>query len=261
MQAGAHLRAPFFDAYELAQSAAPDLAVARYRVELADSDRATAFGRIMPQVTLFGQFSDNRIEYDSELSVADQNFTDRGTAYSSVSHYSTCLMVRSFCLEFVKKQSQNEFAVAEAELLSLLMETFLGVLLADADLEQYETELKALERQLKEATALYERSLLPVTEVLETQTRTDTLRADLIMARGNTLIAREELSQLTGEDVEALASVADTFTLVNRFPSALAASQQASLNSPVVAAAEAAVDAARKQVDRERARRYPGRST
>ena len=28
----------------------------------------------MPQVTLFGQFSDNRIEYDSELSVADQNF-------------------------------------------------------------------------------------------------------------------------------------------------------------------------------------------
>ena len=70
-------------------------------------------------------------------------------------------------LEFVKKQSQNEFAVAEAELLSFLMETFLGVLLADADLEQYETELKALERQLKEATALYERSLLPVTEVLE----------------------------------------------------------------------------------------------
>ena len=157
----------------------------------------------------------------------------------------------------MKKQSQNEFAVAEAELLSFLMETFLGVLLADADLEQYETELKALERQLKEATALYERSLLPVTEVLETQTRTDTLRADLIMARGNTLIAREELSQLTGEGVGALASVADTFALVNRCPSALAASQQASLNSPVVAAAEAAVDAARKQVDRERARRLP----
>ena len=77
------------------------------------------------------------------------------------------------------------------------------------------------------------------------------------MARGNTLIAREELSQLTGEGVGALASVADTFALVNRFPSALAASQQASLNSPVVAAAEAAVDAARKQVDRERARRLP----
>ena len=73
--AGAHSSAlTFFDAYELAQSAAPDLAVARYRVELADSDRATAFGRIMPQVTLFGQFSDNRIEYDSELSVADQDF-------------------------------------------------------------------------------------------------------------------------------------------------------------------------------------------
>ena len=59
---------------------------------------------------------------------------------------------------------------------------------------------------------------MPVTEVLEAQTRTDTLRADLIMARGNTLIAREELSQLTGEGVGVLASVADTFALVNRFP-------------------------------------------
>ena len=257
--AGAHSSAlTFFDAYELAQSAAPDLAVARYRVELADADRATAFGRILPQVTLFGQFSDNRIEYDSELSVADQDFYGQryGVQFSqSLLNVSDGLEVSR--LEFVKKQSQNEFAVAEAELLSFLMETFLGVLLADADLEQYETELKALERQLKEATALYERSLLPVTEVLETQTRTDTLRADLIMARGNTLIAREELSQLTGEGVGALASVADAFALVNRFPSALAASQQASLNSPVVAAAEAAVDAARKQVDRERARRLP----
>ena len=88
------------------------------------------------------------------------------------------------------------FAVAEAELLSFLMETFLGVLLADADLEQYETELKALERQLKEAPH-YTSEVFCQSQGVK-QTRTDTLRPDLIMARGNTLIAREELSQLTG---------------------------------------------------------------
>ena len=48
--AGAHPPRSHFDAYELAQSAAPDLAVARYRVELADGDRATAFERILPRL-------------------------------------------------------------------------------------------------------------------------------------------------------------------------------------------------------------------
>ena len=58
----------FLDAYAFAQTAAPDLAVARYKVESRDADRAIALAKILPQANLFGQFSDNRIRYDAELS-------------------------------------------------------------------------------------------------------------------------------------------------------------------------------------------------
>ena len=248
----------FADAYELAQTAATDLAIARYKVESADSDRAVALGRILPQVSLFGQFSDNRIEYDSELSIADQSFY--GQRYGvqlrqSLINVSDGLEISR--LEFVKRQAQEDLAIVEAELLAGLIQSYLTVLLADADLEQSEAELQSLERQLIEATALYDRNLLPVTQLLEVQTRADTVRADVIMARGYTLVAREELSQFIGGEAGVLLDVEDAFALINRFATAEEASKQASLNSPTIAAALAAVDAARKGVDREKATRIP----
>ena len=250
----------FADAYEFAQTAAPDLSVARYKVESADSDRAVALGRILPQLSLFGQFSDNRIEYDSELSIADQSFY--GQRYGvqlrqSLLNVSDGLEISR--LEFVKKQAQEDLAIAETELLSALIQAYLTVLLADADLEQSEAELQSLERQLAEATA-HEKSLLPVTQLLEVQTRADTLRADVIAARGNTLVAREELSKLIGVEIGVLLGVEDSFALINRFATAESASEQASLNSRTISAAMAAVDAARKGVEREKATRIPSSS-
>ena len=248
----------FSSAYELAQSSAPELAIARFKVDSADSQRAVALGSILPQVILFGQFSDNRIQYESELSVADQTFY--GQRYGL--QLSQSLLDLSQGLEvsrlgFVKKQSQEEVAIAETDLLNMLIEAYLTVLLADEDVDQYEAELTSVERQLEEATALYERNLLPVTQVLEIQTRADTVRADVIMSRGKALVAREELSMLVGEPVDELAQVMDEFALLNRFASATDASREASLNSPSIAAAEAALNAAKKAVDAEKANRFP----
>ena len=67
------------------------------------------------------------------------------------------------------------------------------MLLTEESVLQLESELEALDRQLEEANALYERSLLPLTQVLETQTRADTLRADVIYGRGQAAVARENL--------------------------------------------------------------------
>ena len=69
------------------------------------------------------------------------------------------------------------------------------MLLTEESVMQVESELSALERQLDEANALYAKSLLPITGV-ETQSRTDSLRADVFNARGQAAIARERLTQL-----------------------------------------------------------------
>ena len=78
-------------------------------------------------------------------------------------------------------QSEEELAVAETELLAEVVQAYLTVLLAEDTVLQVESELSALEQQLEEANALYSKSLLPVTQVLETQTRTDSLPQMFLM--------------------------------------------------------------------------------
>ena len=56
-----------------------------------------------------------------------------------------------------------------------------------------------------------------MTQLLETQARADTLRADIILADGKTAIAREDLTRLTGrrgvEPVPLASSIALLFSV------------------------------------------------
>ena len=240
------------DAYYKARDSAPELAIARYRVDGAESQRDVARGRVLPQVSAFGQWSENRVEYQGEL-IPDQRYPGERYGFQA----SQSLINMSNWMEYDRQKalvdvSEQELKVTEAQLLGVLVEAYLNVLLSDADLAQLETELEALGQQLEEANALFERSLIPITQVLETQTRADTLRADLIAARGQSAIARENLIALVGtRDIEPM-PVADRVSLSSTAASASDAAIMAFESSPEVAAAEEGVVAARKSIARER---------
>ena len=155
-------------------------------------------------------------------------------------------------LDLVYQQSQEEFHVAERELISLLVQTYLKVLLAESELISYETELLALQTQQAESNALYKKKLVPVTDILEIQSRVDALVADVTMAVGEVAVAREELYQLTGQRNVDLVPVNDLVTLIASPGSIEEAAVAGVINSPAVSAAEKAVSAAQKGVDRER---------
>ena len=147
--------------------------------------------------------------------------------------------------------------MAETQLLVNVTEAYLTVLLAEESVRQLESELEALERQLEEANALYERSLLPVTQVLETQTRADTLRADVVYARGQTAITRERLTQLTGLRDLVLRPTQERVALLTGVGDAEQAASLAVAFNPATQAAQQAVNAARKGVDREKGSWWP----
>ena len=52
------------DAYNLARANATDLAIARYRLDGAEAERDVALGQILPQASLFGQWSKNKVDFD-----------------------------------------------------------------------------------------------------------------------------------------------------------------------------------------------------
>lgn len=243
----------FLDAYVLARESATDLALARYELEGAEAQKGIALGKILPQVNVFGQWSQNKVDYDLGLISQTQDYP--GERYGvqvrqSLLNVPDGLEARRFDLLF--QQSQQQLAVAEADLLAAVVEAFLGVILANLELTQFESELHALETQLTEARALYDRKLLPVTQVLETQTRADTLKADVIRASGGVEIAKEQLVKLTGvRDLEPSATL-EKFALMSRYASAEDAAAAAIAASPMVEVAKIAVQAADKAVSREK---------
>ena len=61
--------------YLLAVEQAPSLAIARYRMDSAEAQSADARGSLLPQVSLFGEWSENKLSYDGALPVSYTHLT------------------------------------------------------------------------------------------------------------------------------------------------------------------------------------------
>jgi outer membrane protein len=239
--------------YTLARETAPDLSQARYSVDLAEAQKDVATGRILPQVNLFGQWSDNKVVYDALTFNTTESYPgERYGIQVSQSLLNVSNGLEAKRLGIVVEQSQAELALAESNLLEELTSAYLSVLLADNELNVKATELRALDRQLEEATALFEKNLAAITDVLETQTRRDSTKADVILMTGRAAVAREELFAVVGERSVEPMSVLDQIALPPVSYSLDAAVEMALTNNPIVAVGQKALDAADRAVDREK---------
>ena len=254
-EAGENFPLTLFDIYQMARDGDPNIAIARFRVDGAEAERDIARGKNFPQVSLFGDWSRNKINYEGDTlsRLPSQNYAGERYGLQLRSPIFNIRNVREYERQrALVGKSEEELAVAETELLARVVEAYLTVLLTEESVMQVESELSALERQLDEANALYAKSLLPITQVLETQSRTDSLRADVFNARGQAAIARERLTQLVGIRDLALQPIADRMTLLTSVRDAQSAAELALEFDPATDAAENALQAAKKGVDREK---------
>ena len=246
--------------YGLAVDQAPSLAIAQYRTQSAEAQWAEARGAVLPQLTLFGEWSENTLSYDGAIGTLYDDQDYPGERYGFQARQTLIDMSR---FAEVRRQdalldrSENELAQAEIELLAQVTEAYLTVLVADNTVEQFKGESEALEKQLEEAQALYARALLPLTQVLETQTRSESVKADLIEAEGEAAIARERLTELIGMRDFELMGIAEGAMLAARMASPEQAVAEALQNSPAVAAAKDSAEAAEHGIKREKGSWWP----
>ena len=246
--------------YQLAIEQAPSLAIAQYRVDSAAAQSADARGSLLPQVSIFGEWSENTLKYDGPLSTVYGRENYPGERYG-VQARQTLFNMSQF-REMQRRgalfnRSESDLAQAEIELLAQVADAYLTVLAEVNTVSQFKVESQALEKQLDEARALYSRSLLPLTQVLETQTRSDSVKADLIEAEGEAAIARERLTELIGVRDFELMDIAKGAKLTARMATSEQAVAQALQNSPAVAAAKDNADAAEFGIKREKGSWWP----
>ena len=248
------------DVYVVSREADPTLAIARYRVDGAEADKDVARGRLFPQISIFGDWSENKIRYEGNAlsQLPSQDYP--GERYG-LQLRSPIFNMRSFRDYEVRgalvSQSEKELAVAETELLAAVVQAYLSVILAEESVSLFSSEVLALEQQFEEANALYVRSLIPVTELLDTQTRLDSLRADLVGARGQAAISRERLAQITGIRGLTLKPVNAKILLMSSITGAENAASLAIEYDPAIGVAEESLNAARKTIAREKGSWWP----
>ncbi len=247
----------FLEAHDLAKNYAPELSIAQYDLERASANSSIAMGRILPQVGMFGQWSSNNLDYEQGALFPDQSYP--GKRYGI--QLTQALLRASDGLEVARLKaltelSAEQLAVAENKLLSSLIEAFLGVLLAQSQKSAADSEVAAVIQREAEASALYEKQLLPVTQLFETRSRLHTVKADATSADVNAEIALEKLSLFTGQRVMPK-SILPTFSLFSTISSADDAATLAVSYSDRISAAEKALRAAELAVSRERATWIP----
>jgi len=246
--------------YAMALDQAPSLAIAQYRVASAEAQSAEAAGALLPQLSLFGEWTENSLSYRGPLSPLYGEETYNGERYGFRARQ-TLFNVAQFREAQRRKVltdlSESELAEAEIELLGQVVDAYLTVLVADDTVRQFQQESDALEKQLEESQALYARALLSITQVLETQTRSETVTANLIEAEGDAAIARERLTELIGIRGFELMPMSERIVLIASEAAVEDAVRKALEHSPSVSIAKEGVKAAEYALKREKGSLWP----
>lgn len=156
------------------------------------------------------------------------------------------------------RQANNQYSFAEQELMLRTANRYFAVLAANDGLSFAEAEKAAIGRQLEQAKQRFDVGLIAITDTHEAQARYDLTVSQEIEARRLVANALEALREVTGSGYEKLTPLAETLPLDP--PATVDAEawvKQGVEQNPLVLAATEAANAARKEIDRQRAGHFP----
>jgi len=202
-----------FFVYATALEKDPRVQIAIQRVKASKARADASLGVLLPQASAYYNLSDNEVDYSSNR-FPKEHFD--GERYS--------VQVRQTLFDWAaissRRRANQLLAQQESELLDtmsmLLVDTarrYFNVLLADNNLGLIQAELELVQQQLRQTDEMYERKLVRVTDLLETQARADKVLTDVIEAENQAALTREALAELTGEHIGDIAPVREDFTL------------------------------------------------
>ncbi|MBI5919991.1 MAG: TolC family outer membrane protein [Nitrosomonadales bacterium] len=148
-------------------------------------------------------------------------------------------------------QADAQFRAAEQDLIVRVAQAYFEVLLAQDNVQLAEAQKSAIAEQLAQAKRNFEVGGATITDVYEAQARHDLVSSQQIAAQSSLSIKQRALQQLTNTPVGAVRPLNQALALDPPQPADLRKwVEEATLHSPLVAVAEAAVELADKEVSR-----------
>ncbi len=206
----------------------------------------------------------------ASASVSRTQFNPRNggdNSYSSDQNYTLSLSQPLFRWDRVIQYRQADDRVAQAEaefatetqaLMLRVAEHYFAVLGAQDNLRFAEIDRDSTERQLEQASQRFEVGLTAITDVHQAQARADLAATRVILAEDQLASAQEALREISGDWHAELADLRADTPLVKPDPNDSSQWVETALRQNLgLIAAQAGLEVAQAEIDRQRAGHYP----
>ena len=249
--------------YEMALQSDPVYRAAGAANRAAQEIRPQARSLLLPTLSGFG--ATTGVEVDTRRSANPQ--TPTGSQRFNETEFGLSLSQPIFrrdrwiALEqadYRIRQADAELAFAEQELMVRVSGAYFDVLLAEDELGFTEAEREAFGQQLRQSQQRFEVGLIAITDVEEAQAGFDLATAQVIAAENQLDNAREQLREITGEYLLALAPLGEDVPLTLPDPPDIDAWTRTALEQNLrLLAARLAAETAREEIRRVEAGHLP----
>lgn len=255
--------ADLVDLYTRAGEFDPAFQAARLERDVAEQAVRESRAGLLPSVTASAESSKSY----QDIRESDNQLFSVGTSDFFNNRFSISLTQAVWRADVYERlpQAQAEerrraalLAAAEQDLAFRVAEAYFDVLASQDELAFTTAERDAIGRQLAETEERLGSGLAKLSDVLDARARFALAEASAIEARDALEEARQAIAEIVGRPVDDLATLSETFPLVepdqgdeNRWV------ETALFQNPQVKAREAAVEAAEREVRRQRAGRMP----
>ena len=262
---GAASAADLLDTYHAAQANDPLFAAARATQQAGQEKLPQGRALLMPSVNLTANstYNDLTTQYKGRApfpgAASNQRYNSNGYGVTLVQPlFRQQNWIAYSEAELQVAQADAQFKIAEQDLVLRVAQAYFDVLIAQDSVRLAEAQKTAIKEQLAQAKRNFEVGTATITDTHEAQARHDLTSAQEIAAQNNLEIKRRTLQQLINALPKDLQPLGKQFKLEAPQPADMEQwVNDAQLNSPQLAIAQAGAQLAEKEVARNRGGHYP----
>jgi len=201
--------------YRQVLDADPRVRLAELNVQIGEAREQQVIADLLPQLNITSSISTVRQDLEGNNPLESRR-NDRDSFKGE--RYSAVLSQPLFDLpkyhnwqrqKKITKQVEHDQLGAQQQIMLDVAQFYFKVLLAQDNFSVAENEKIVTEALLKQLEALYDKQLVKITDVMDAKARKDRAIAELLEAKTALVVAKEQLTELTGVPVKQLSPLRD----------------------------------------------------
>lgn len=241
--------------YDQALNSDPNLKAAQLQTELSEAKQAQAGGALLPQASANANISYNN--QHTETTGADSYKGERYSVNLTQSLIDVSKVYNWQRASALTDKSEIDFQQAHQVLMYDVVERYFIVLAMQDNLKLIEQETETTEKQLKQIQRQYDKNIVKITDVYELEAKLDSLLAEGIEAETQLDVAKQSLTELTGQPVMQLANLQNNIQFTPLAGNIKSVTEQAQTNSPLIKAQDKEITAGDYDVISQHAKHLP----